>query len=433
MTPQGSLTYSQTGTNSDGTPQYTQTQTLSPSAQAQLDQQNQVATALDGIANTATGQVAATQANPLSFSGDTPLQTSIAGNNPYTLQSGPAAGPVQTNVAPSGTIQNSLDYSGLSTLPDPTSFNAADQTAANSVYSQAASRLDPQWANSNSDLASSLAAQGISANSPAYQRAMQTQSEAQTDAYNQANYSAIQEGQAVQAQQYGQALSTVQQQQNEVDTQGNFANSAQAQQYGQNLSDAQLFNAANQQQFSQGQSAAELNNENQNQEFNQNSAEATFNNQARQTQEQEQAYLYSQPINNIAALLGTAGGVAQPDFAPVSQVGVAAPDYSGLVQSNYNAATSQYNQQQASQAQALGSIFGAAGTAAAGYLSDMRFKENIRRIGTLANGLGTYAFNYIGNKAQQFGVMAQEVLSVIPEAVMHDADGVMYVDYGKVY
>jgi hypothetical protein len=82
-----------------------------------------------------------------------------------------------------------------------------------------------------------------------------------------------------------------------------------------------------------------------------------------------------------------------------------------------------------------GDIFGGiakVGAAAVG-ASDIRFKEDIKRIGTLANGLPTYAFKYIGSKAQQFGVMAQEVLGVVPDAVLYDKNGYMYVDYGKVY
>lgn len=59
----------------------------------------------------------------------------------------------------------------------------------------------------------------------------------------------------------------------------------------------------------------------------------------------------------------------------------------------------------------LGSLAGAFG------LSDRRLKTNISRIGTLANGLGVYVFNYIWGGPRQVGVMAQEVLQVMPQAV----------------
>jgi hypothetical protein len=133
-------------------------------------------------------------------------------------------------------------------------------------------------------------------------------------------------------------------------------------------------------------------------------------------------------------LLGTGGGVNSPTFSSYGQVGVAAPDYSGIVQNNYNQAVSQYNTQQQAQGQMLGSIFGSLGTVgAAAMKSDMRFKENIKRIGTLANGLATYVYNYIGDAALRFGVMAQEALGVVPDAVVQDSDGFLYVDYRKVF
>lgn len=492
VTPEGSLTYAQNtnpdgslATNADGTPQYTQTQTLSGAEQQKYDLNNQVAVALDGLATNNIGKVAAAQATPFTYDGMTPLQTNVAtgalnnGPSAGTAQVGPGAGAVQTNAAGgaitsansaiTGGIQSGLDYSKLSALPDPNSYGSTMQSAQDAVYQQAASRLNPQWQNNDSDLTASLAAQGISTDSDAYRRAMTTESNAKNDAYNQANYSAEQAGQAAQAQQYGQALSTQQQQQNLVDTAGNFVNNAQDQNYteniglanqqnaaeaqifGQNLSNANLnnsavdqqftegqtaanqANAAQQQDFSQGQAASELANTNQSTQFNEDQANAALNNSGRQEQINEAAYQRNLPLNDIAALLGTGGGVAQPDFAPVSQVGVAAPDYTGLVQSNYAQAVSTANANAQAKASALGSIFGAAGTAAGGIFSDRRLKENIKRIGTLANGLPTYAFNYIGDKAQRFGVMAQEVLGVIPDAVSYDANGMMRVDYGKVY
>lgn len=56
-------------------------------------------------------------------------------------------------------------------------------------------------------------------------------------------------------------------------------------------------------------------------------------------------------------------------------------------------------------------------TAAAMFLSDVRAKENIKRVGTLLNGLPVYLFNYIGDKKRQISVMAQDVEKIMPEAV----------------
>jgi hypothetical protein len=61
--------------------------------------------------------------------------------------------------------------------------------------------------------------------------------------------------------------------------------------------------------------------------------------------------------------------------------------------------------------------------------SDVRLKTEIRRIGTAAHGLPLYAFRYIGEPGLYEGVMAQDVLGVMPEAVSVAEDGYYRVDY----
>jgi endosialidase-like protein len=61
--------------------------------------------------------------------------------------------------------------------------------------------------------------------------------------------------------------------------------------------------------------------------------------------------------------------------------------------------------------------------------SDMRLKTDIRRIGTAAHGLPLYTFRYIGEPGLFEGVMAQDVLGVMPAAVSVAADGHFRVDY----
>ncbi len=375
-TPQGTLKYTQTGSNADGTPQYSQTQTYSPDEQAKYDTNNKVALALGGLANDNISRVADAQAKPFNYDGMTDLRTSASG----------------------GPLQRNLDYSGLTALPGTNDFGAEQKRMADSVYGQAASRLDPQWQQSDSDLKSQLAAQGISEDSDAYRRAEDNQGRSKNDAYNQAIYSAQQAGSAEQSRLFGMALSARQQGQGEVDSQGQFVNTAQ------------------------------------NQAFNQDAANVTLNNSARQQQIQEASYLRNMPLNDIAALL-SGNSVNDPSFSAVPQVGVAAPDYQGAAYQSYNGQMNAYNQQQANRSAGLGSIFGALGSlgSAAIFASDRRLKENIRRVGTLASGLATYAFNYIGDAAQQFGVMAQEVLNVRPDAVLVDKNGYLMVDYRKVY
>jgi len=61
--------------------------------------------------------------------------------------------------------------------------------------------------------------------------------------------------------------------------------------------------------------------------------------------------------------------------------------------------------------------------------SDMRVKHEIVLLGRLDDGLGYYRFVYDGGHTAYVGVMAQEVQTVMPEAVTRDADGYMRVSY----
>ena len=61
--------------------------------------------------------------------------------------------------------------------------------------------------------------------------------------------------------------------------------------------------------------------------------------------------------------------------------------------------------------------------------SDMRLKHDIVLLGRLDDGLGYYRFVYNGGHTAYVGVMAQEVRTVAPEAVMRGADGYMRVSY----
>ncbi|MCA1400049.1 tail fiber domain-containing protein [Bradyrhizobium sp. BRP56] len=129
--PYGSLTYSVSGTNADGTPQYTATTTLTPTGQTLFDNANALAGKQQSIANTllSGGQGA--------FSGQ-PLD---------------------------------LSYNGT----------AASLDALNKA------RLDPQWQQNQSQLEAQLAAQGLQPGMPGYDAAFRNFSTAKNDAYNSAN------------------------------------------------------------------------------------------------------------------------------------------------------------------------------------------------------------------------------------------------------
>ncbi len=61
--------------------------------------------------------------------------------------------------------------------------------------------------------------------------------------------------------------------------------------------------------------------------------------------------------------------------------------------------------------------------------SDIRLKTHIRRVGTTAHNLPLYTFKYIGKDGQYAGVMAQDVLKVMPAAVSVHEDGYYRVNY----
>jgi len=67
-----------------------------------------------------------------------------------------------------------------------------------------------------------------------------------------------------------------------------------------------------------------------------------------------------------------------------------------------------------------------------GRRSDMRLKHDVVLLGRLDDGLGYYRFVYNGGHTAYVGVMAQEVQTVMPEAVMRGADGYLRVSYDRL-
>lgn len=71
-------------------------------------------------------------------------------------------------------------------------------------------------------------------------------------------------------------------------------------------------------------------------------------------------------------------------------------------------------------------------------VSDPALKENVVRIGDHPAGLGLYLFDYKSEvrdncgHGRQFGVMADEVERIMPEAVSIGANGYRQVDYGML-
>jgi hypothetical protein len=75
---------------------------------------------------------------------------------------------------------------------------------------------------------------------------------------------------------------------------------------------------------------------------------------------------------------------------------------------------------------------GGGGRGGGGRRSDLRLKHDIVLLGRLDDGLGYYRFVYNGGHTAYVGVMAQEVWTVMPEAVTRGRDGYMRVSYDRL-
>ena len=64
--------------------------------------------------------------------------------------------------------------------------------------------------------------------------------------------------------------------------------------------------------------------------------------------------------------------------------------------------------------------------------SDIRLKENIIKVGRSLSGFNIYEWNYIGGFSRYRGVMAQEVMKVVPEAVTIMRNGFLGVHYDMI-
>jgi hypothetical protein len=116
---------------------------------------------------------------------------------------------------------------------------------------------------------------------------------------------------------------------------------------------------------------------------------------------------------------------------------VQAGDYQGAVNQQYQAQVAANNANNANNAGAWKGITGLAGTAMTQpwLFSDRRLKTDIKRIGTHSLGIGWYSWTYqkcalAGQEA--CGVMADEVATVMPQAVLKNADGYSMVNYSLV-
>lgn len=143
----------------------------------------------------------------------------------------------------------------------------------------------------------------------------------------------------------------------------------------------------------------------------------------------EEVTLRQMPLNEMNALLsgtqvGGSGGGAAFANAGLAQ----GPNYMDAANAQYQAGMDRYN----ARAGGVSSGLGAATQLGAAWLSssDRRLKSNIKRVGTHSLGIGKYEYDIKGTRTS--GVMADEVLTVMPEAVRRGADGYLQVNYAML-
>jgi hypothetical protein len=380
---------------------WTQNTTLTPDAQAALDDQLAMqkgrSEAALGLMPSAKQDIStAIDYNALPQWGGTPSTSNFQG------------------LGPSPTLATSFDYD--KNLP------TYDQAYVQNIQNQAMEYMRPDQEYQMKSLESRLANQGITQGSEAYNNSMRRLLDQQSrDKYNALN-TAMSQG----SQMYANQLA------------------GQNQGYSQSLGAAGFGNTALGQQQGLEQQAATLNNQNMQNLYAQKMGNANYQNQIRQAQIAEAQQRQTNALNNINALI-SGQQVSMPQMPSFNANQAAQPvNYLGAAQAQGQYSLQQQQMQNASDNSAMSGAFGLGGSllgagaklgAASMMMSDKRLKTNIRKIMDIkVNGktLGWYRYNYLGSSETYEGVMAQEVKKVKPEAVKRHRSGFDMVNYAEL-
>jgi len=187
---------------------------------------------------------------------------------------------------------------------------------------------------------------------------------------------------------------------------------------------------ANNQAFGQGLAGAGFGLQQQNQAFGQNLSAQGFNQSLRQQQIAEMLQARSQPLNEMNALL-SGQQIGMPQMPGASQVGRAqGVDYSGALQGTYGAQLQNANAENAASASRTNAMMNLGSMAF--MFSDSRLKQDIEKVGELVNGIGVYKYRFVNSPEWELGVIAQDVLEIMPDAVKQDDSGYLMVNYSMV-
>lgn len=392
--PDGSIKYTQNGertfTDENGktvtTPSYSVTTELSPVNQQIKDQTDQASLNLGTIANTQSGFLKDYLGKGIDTSGAPALRTSI-GNG----FSGDIGGSFTDRLGGNYTTDLGPDWK--------TSYAGADDFSADRQrYTEALkARAAPDQAAQARDLETQLIGRGLRPGTAAWNSEMDRLQRGVNDFSLAADLAGGQE----QARMVGMARDAATFGNDATLTRATFGNTSElARMAAQN--DAAATAAG----------------------FRNNSAlsSAGFDNAARAQYLSELYNERNQPINEIGALL-SGSQVQNPQQISTPQAQVAGVDYAGLVSDKYKADTAAYQSK-------MGGLFGLLSAPFSMFkFSDRRLKTDIKRVGTLDNGLSVYSYRYLDSDMPQIGLMADEVEKVHPEAVAVGSDGFKRVRY----
>lgn len=360
--------------------EWTQTQKLTPEAQAALDSQMAVTQGRSEMGEGMIGRTGDALADPMDWN-----------------QFGPQR---------DGAVAEDIDTSGLPNLVGSINNGAYDKghdmyrnEAEDALYDRSSSRLDTRFGQSDEAMEVKLAGQGLAPGDQAYDAAMKNYSDSKNDAYSSAQNDAITFGGAEASRNFGMDLSAGGQRYAEELGAGNFANSARDQSLREQM-------GIKDRAYSNAQDEA-------------NNANALRTSKINEEQTRRQ-----QSLNEMNAVL------SGQQVNPAQMAGVnmasrsAGTNYTGAMQDTYAA---DLNRSNASNMGIQGAMSGISSLGSAAMMSDRRLKKNIERVGTWLT-YPLYKFQYIWGE-WAVGVMSDEINQ---DAVSIHPSGFDIVDYMKV-
>ena len=142
----------------------------------------------------------------------------------------------------------------------------------------------------------------------------------------------------------------------------------------------------------------------------------------------------TQPINELASILQGSQAIQSPNQASTPNYQIAPANVQGAVNTQYQGALNNFNNQNQNYQAGVGGLFGLGGSIASAlpwgsWFSDMRMKTNIKPL--MKGKYKWYTFNYLWDKTKRVGVIAQEVMKINPAAVTCEG-GLYKVNYGEL-